>query len=191
MATMTAQDIAGQLERAQREAAQLRTDLDQAEGELAQAVEAKDYRAADKLKQRAADLRPHVLLAEANVEAFRKTQDALQEHARQENAAAVAKERQEQAQAVQVEARAAEKQAMAESQRFLDKANEAIAAAGAALRAGLAADSAALQHRQTAYQAAVDAGWQEASVYGPSAPNLVGAAIDLSPLFTQILRSTS
>jgi hypothetical protein len=191
MTTMTAPDIAGQLEQAQREATRLRTDFDRAEGELAQAIEAKDYGTAAELKQRAAELRPHVLLAEANVEAFHKTAEALREHARQENAAQVEKERQERAQAIQVEAMAAEQKALAAAQRFLEEAQAAVATVANALRAGLAAETTAGRHRQTAYQAGVDAGWQEPSIYGAGAPNHVGAAIDLSPMFTEILRGTA
>lgn len=190
MATMTTPDIAGQLEKAQREARDLRGELDRFEGELAQAAGAKDYRKADELKQRADDLRPHVLLAEAGAEALRRTQDALREHARQENAAAVEKERQEHAQALHGEAMAGEKQAMAEAQRFLAEANAAVAAAGNALHAGLAAEERAGQHRQAAYQTAVDAGWQEPSTFGIGAPNHVSAAIDLSTVFAQILRAS-
>lgn len=190
MATMTAPNISEQLTQAQREATRLRTDLDRAEGELVQAVEAKNYRTADELKQRAAELRPHVLLAEANVEALHKTQAALQEHARQENAAAVEKERQERARAIHAEAAAAEKQALAEAQRFLEEAQAAVATVANALRAGLAAEATAGHHRQAAYQAGLDAGWHEASTYGAGAPNYVQSAIDLSQAFTQILRGS-
>lgn len=190
MATMTAPDIAGQLEQAQREARGLRTDLDRAEGELAQAVEAKDYRTADELKQRAADLRPHVLLAEASVDALRKAQDALQEHACQERATAVEKERQEQAQAAHAAATAQEKEAVGEAGRLLAEAKEHVGAARQSLRAALAAESRAGHFAQQAYQAAVDAGWQEPSAFGVGAPNHVEAAIDSVPLLRQILQAT-
>ncbi|WP_089105482.1 hypothetical protein [Streptomyces hyaluromycini] len=188
MATRNAPNIGQQLAEAQREARDLRIELDRAEGELAQALEAKDYEAAAALKRKADDVRPHVLLAEAQVSAVQSTVAALAEHQRQENAAAAEKERQERAQAIQAEARAAEQQALEESARLFDEAKAGVGKLRDLLKQALLVEQQAGHHRQTAYQARVDVGLEAPSMYGISRPNYVQAGVDESRLLTDIFR---
>ncbi|MET7781506.1 hypothetical protein ABZU94_07240 [Streptomyces mirabilis] len=188
MATTTAPNIGQQLDAAQREAHGLRTELDRAEGELAQALERKDYETAAALKQKADDVRPHVMLAEAQVQALQSTVEALAEHQRRENAAAVEKERQERAQAIQVEAMAAERKALEESARLFDEAKAGVGKLRDLLRSALHVEQQAGHHRQTAYQARIDAGLEEPSMYGVAVPNHVQAGVDESRLLTEIFR---
>jgi hypothetical protein len=190
MATKTAPDINGQLEQAQREARELRTRLDQFTGELAQAVEAKDYGRADELKRQADDLRPHVLLAEANTKALQDAASALDEHRRQENAVAIEKERQERYEAARAEHTAAEREAVTEAERLLEETKARIAAARESLQAALAAEARAGQARRSGHQAAIDAGLEQPSMYGVAVPNRVRAHIDADELLAAVLRST-
>ncbi|MEU2859907.1 hypothetical protein ABZ672_16210 [Streptomyces mirabilis] len=190
MATTTAApDITGRIEQAQREAVRLRGDLERAEGELAQALDAKDYRAAEKAKHRADDLRPHALLAEANVKALQDAASALDAHHRQENAVAIEKERQERYEAARAVHAVAEKEAIEEAERFLAETKASIAAARESLQAALAAEARAGQARRSSSQAAIDAGLEQPSMYGPSVPNRVRAHIDASQLLAEILRT--
>lgn len=191
MATMTAPNIGERLEQARREAADLRTKLDQAEGELAQAVEGKDYGRADELKRRADDLRPHVLLAEASVTSLQNAANALEEHRQRENAAAIEKERQERYEAARATFVAVEREAIAEAERLFEESKATIAAARESLQAALAAEGRAGQARRDAYQAAVDAGFEQPSMYGPTAPNWVRARVDADELLAGILRRTT
>ncbi|NUR02555.1 MAG: hypothetical protein HOY79_40285 [Streptomyces sp.] len=190
MATMTATDISEQLGKARREAADLRMQLDQAEGELAQAVEAKDYSRADELKRRADDLRPHVLLAESSVTALQDAAAALDEHHRKEHATALEKERQERFGALRDAAAAAEREAVDEAERFLTETKAHIAAAAESLRAALGAEARAGLARREGQQAAIDAGWEQPSMY-VSVPNRVQAHIDTDQLLAEILRRTT
>ncbi|MFF2933536.1 hypothetical protein [Streptomyces mirabilis] len=189
MATMTAPDISAQLEQARREAADLRSKLNQAEGELAQAVEARDYGRADKLKQRAADLRPHVLLAEANAKALQDAASALEEHRRQENAAEIERERQERYEAACAQYAEVERESIAEADRLFSEAKDRIAEARQSLQAALVAEGRAGQARRDTHQAAVEAGLEQPRMYGPAAPNRVRAHIDASELLAGILRT--
>lgn len=188
---MTAPDIAEQLEQAQREARRLRTDLDRAEGELAQAIEAKNYLKADELTQLAAELRPHVLLAEAQVTAHRNVTQALAEHRRQEQAEAVEKQRQEQARASQQQTIQEEQAAIAESTQLLSEALAMLVSGRKLLRAAQAAEQRAGNARVMGEQIAVDAGWREQAMWGAGLPNAVEAAITDRPILGDLLRDLS
>jgi len=190
MATLTAPDIAGQLEPAQRKADELGTELARLLGELDQAAEAKDYERAAQLKQQADELRPHAMLAGAKAQALRQTLDGLQEHAEQEHAEQAEKARQERAQEAHTAATTAEKAAIAESERLLAQAKEQLAAAKQSLRAALSVEATAGQYRQEAYQVGVDAGWHEAAMVGVGMPNLVEASIEWKPLLRAVLQAT-
>ncbi|MFI2202662.1 hypothetical protein ACH47Z_18155 [Streptomyces sp. NPDC020192] len=187
--TLTAADIAGQLEQAQREAGELGTELARLMGELEQAAAAKDYGRAAELKQQADALRPRAMLAQSQAVAIRQTLDGLQEHARQEHAAQIEEERQERAREAHAVATASEKAAVAESERLLAQVKERLADVRQSLRAALAAEATAGQFRQEAYQIAVDAGWQEPSAFGVARPNAVEAAIDFRPLLRAVLQA--
>ncbi|MEV7387193.1 UvrB/UvrC motif-containing protein [Streptomyces sp. NPDC091215] len=191
MATLTTADIRTQLEQAQRSAGELGTELARLTGEMDQAVEAKDYKRAAQLKQQADELRPRAMLAQSQVQALQQTLDGLQEHHRQENAAEIERERMERYEAVRAQHVAAEQEALAESQRLLEQTKADIATAGESLQAALAAEARAYQARQDAYQAAVEAGLEQPSVYGPAAPNWVRARVDADQLLAALLRRTA
>lgn len=187
--TRTPLNMNDQLAEAQTQARQLREELDVTESELAQALEATDYRAADAAKQRAEDLRPHVLLAEANVAALTNAVNALQEHVRQGQATAVEQARQERLTAAHAAVHATEREAIEASERLLAEARASVNAAQATLRAALAAEQDAGTARVQAHQIAVEAGWEQPSAFGVSEPNLVKATLEASALLTQIFRA--
>lgn len=190
MTTMTAPDIPAQLEAAQRNARELRAEYDTAEGELAQAVEALDYERANTLKQRADELRPALLLSENQVRALEATAQALADHETQLHAAEREKERQARCDEIVAEATAAEQAALTEADRLLSEARAGLKAIAGTLRAAQAAEQAAGHHRQTAHQAQVEAGRQEWTRFALAMPNRVESAIDESPVFPAILRTT-
>lgn len=191
MATVTAKDIAAQLERAQREAGELGTELARLVGETEQAVEAKDYGRAAELKRQADELRPRAMLAQGQVEALRQTVNALEEHRRQENAAEIERERQERYQAAVAEYAAVERDSIAEAGRLFDEAQARISEARETLQAALAAEARAGQARREAHQSAVEAGVEQPRMYGPAAPNYVRARIDADQVLTEVLRRTN
>ncbi|MET9083743.1 hypothetical protein ABZX77_17920 [Streptomyces sp. NPDC004237] len=188
MATLTAQDIAGQLEQAQREAGELGTELARLVGELEQAAEAKEYERAAQLKKQADLVRPRAMLAQNHAQAIRQTLEGLQEHVRQERAVQIEEERQERAREAHAAATASEKTATDESKRLLAQAKEQLEAAQQSLRQALAAEGMAGQFRQDAYQVAVGAGWQESAPYGVAMPNLIQSWIEQKPLLRDVLR---
>lgn len=190
MATLTAADLNTQLGLAEQEAGDLGTELARLTGELDQAAQAKDFGRAAELKQQADELRPRAMLAQGQAQAIRQTLEGIEEHARQEGAAQAEKERQERAQAAHAAAATAEKAAIAESGRLLAQAKQQLADAQQSLRAALAVEATAGEHRQEGYQVGVGAGWQEPSAFGVSRPNLVEASIEGSALLLAVLRST-
>jgi len=187
MTTMT-EPISDQLDEARRNATALRTEFDRAEGELAQAVEALDYDGAARLKQRADELRPSVILAENHVRALEQTAQALADHDAQLHAAEREKARQDACDVILVEAMAAEQAAIAEADLLLAQAREALWTIASTLRAAQVAEGAAGDHRRTVHQAQVDAGRLEWARFPIGMPNRVEVAIDESPIFPTILR---
>lgn len=190
-AVMSSTDVRTQLETARRNATGLRTELDQTEGQLAQAAEALDYQRANTLMQRADELRPTVLLAENSVIALQATVQALDDHEAKLHAAERENERQERAQAALVAHAAEDRAAVADGERLLTEAREHLAAARDCLRAGLAAQDRATAARMAAYQVEVEVGLHEPSAFGVGAANHVSAAIEFSPVLTAVFRSTS
>jgi len=191
MAAVTAQDIAAQLAQAQRKAGELGQELARLVGEMEQAVEAKDYQRAALLKQQAGELRPRALLAQGQAQALQQTVDALEEHRRQENAAEIERERQERYEAACAQFAVVERESIAEADRLLGEAKARVAEAGQTLQAALAAEARAGQARRDTHQAAVEAGLEQPSVYGPAAPNHVRARIDADQVLTGVLRRAS
>ncbi|MFF7158122.1 hypothetical protein [Streptomyces sp. NPDC008139] len=189
MTVMTAPGITEQLAQAQLDSGRLRTELGQALGELAQAVEAKDYERAAGLKARADELRPSALLAEHQVTALQQTVQALREHEARENAEAIEKERRERGEAAWAAATAAENEAVGESRRLFDEAQAALSAVKKSLSAALAAESVAGQHRQAAEQAMVDAGVREPSRFPVTSPNYVRSRVEESQMLGELLRT--
>lgn len=187
--THTPLDLNTQLTRAQEQARQLREVLAIAESDLGVALEAVDYAAADEAKRRADEIRPHLLLAEANVTACTAAMDALAKHQREEQATVLEKDRQERAQAQHAAVMAVEREAVEDSLRLFAEAKAAMGAARNAIKAALAAESAANQARQDAQAISVDAGWSEPMVFGVAGPNFVRAHTEESRLLIELLRA--
>lgn len=189
MATKTEMHPAEALAEARQKAGDLRTQLAGLESDLAEALEAKDYRAAENAQTAANGIRPAVLLAEAQVAAYEAAARALAEHEERENAAALQQEKQERAEADRAAAMGGEREAHAEVERHLEAARAAVVDAAAALRSAFAAENRETGFRQEIHQIEVAAGWVEQATFGVSPAATVQPTIDLSPVLTAIQRS--
>ncbi|MFI1148702.1 hypothetical protein [Streptomyces sp. NPDC020817] len=189
MATKSETHPAEALAEARRKAGELRAQLAGLENDLAQALETRDYRAAENAQTAANGMRPAVLLAEAQVAAYEAATKALSEHQERENAAALQQEKQERAEAARAEAMAGERDAHAEAQKHLEAAQKAVEEAGAALRRAFAAEARETGFRQEIHRIEVEAGWVEPAAFGVGGAQTVQPVIDLSPVLTAIRRS--
>ncbi|MHA6762065.1 hypothetical protein [Streptacidiphilus sp. PAMC 29251] len=185
-ATRTAPDLNGKLADAAAQAEQLRTELNTAEADLAQALERQDYPAAESAKERTEAAWPHLALAEATRTALTAALHALDAHRRDAQAAASQLARDEAAQQAANSSRAAEQEARENSERHLAEALAGIEAVRGSLTLAKLADQQGYAARQTAAQALADLNGTAA---GPVvAPSWAGARIDRSELLTAILR---
>lgn len=184
-ATRTAPDINAKLAEARAEAEQLRGELARAETDLAAAREREDYQAAERAKQQADALRPHLALADASVQALVGALAALDEQRRAEQVEAQRQAREEAAQRVINEAMAAEREAQEQAQRHFAEALAGLDAVRGSLQAAKAAEQAGAVARRAAAQARAEL---TGSAPGPAvSPNWVGSRIDRSRLLFAIL----
>lgn len=173
---------------ARETARQLRERLSALEGDLAQALQAKDYQRAQAVQQDAHDLRPSVLLAEAHAVALEAAVTALREHDELENADALRRDREQQAETARAAALTGERDAHAEAQQHLEAAQAAVAAAQRSLRLAFEAENREAAFRREANEIEISVGWAERAAFW-SSPQNIQPAIDMSPVLTAIQRA--
>ncbi|MDU8998204.1 hypothetical protein [Streptomyces mirabilis] len=177
------------LAEAQREATGLRAQLENAEVELANALEDQDYATAERIKKTADELRQPVLIAEAHVKALIAGVQELEAHRAAEQRASQLRDQQEQARRQFEEATAREAAAMDEMDQHLAQLKAAYAALRQIVGDAIAAQQRAGQARLDAHSTGVAAGiWAQDSAR-PSLPNRATAYIDYSPVLMQIMQN--
>jgi chromosome segregation ATPase len=185
--TRTAPDLNGRLVDARAETQALRTELNAAEADLAQALERGDYLDAESAKGRVQAVRPHLALAEATENALTGALHALDAHRRDEQAAAQRQAREEAAQQALNEAMAAEAEARETSERHLAEALAGVDAVRGSLTLAKQAEQQGNAARHAAAQARADLDGTSQAPYVAS-PNWASSRIDRSELLTAIYR---
>lgn len=185
-ATRTPPDLNAKLADARQAGEELRLELGAAELDLAKALERQDYPAADAAKQRAAEVRPHLALAQAEEQALQSAIAALDTHRQDEQAAAVRQATELQARADHASAMAAEREASEQTQRHFAEAVAGVAAVRTSLRMALQAERMQTEARRSAHQALVTLGEREPSRY-VSGTNWATGRIEASRLLTELL----
>lgn len=186
MATLTLNE---RLAEAQREATDLRTQLANAEHDLNQALEEKDYAAAERLKHKADELRQPVLIAEAHARALTEGVQELERHRAEEQRAAAERERREQADVQYHRARQAEAEAMEDVNRYLAELPAAYTALRQVMQAAIEAEQRWGNARREAHAAGVTAGHIDPGLPVPPRPNLATVKIEHHQLLAEIWRT--
>jgi len=185
----TTMTLNARLDQARREADALGDQLAHADSELAEALERRDYAAAEGLKHAADELRQPHFIALANVTALEAAVQQLAEHEAEQQRAAQARDRRDQAAGMYERAREQEAEAMEDLDRCLAEVGPMYAALAMTLQAAIQAEQAVGQARRDAHSTGTVAGLLPEGMPMPVNPNKASARFDRVAVLVEILKN--
>jgi hypothetical protein len=177
------------LAEARQEADTLRDQLAAADSALAEALEQRDYATAEGLKHAADQLRQPLFIAEAHVKALEAAVQQLADHEAEQQRAAQARDRRDQAAGMYERAREQEAEAMEDLDRALAEVGPMYAALAMTMQAAIQAERAVGQARYDGHSTGITAGLLPEGMPRPVPPNKASARFDANPLLVQILKN--
>ena len=174
---------------ARREADDLRDQLAAADSKLNEALEDRRYGDAEGLQHAADALRQPVFIAQAHVTALEAAAEQLAQHQREQQLAAQARDRRDQALGMYERAREQEAEALEDLDRALSEVPAAYRALVLCMQAAIQAEQAVGQARSDGHSTGTVAGLLPEGMPRPVPPNKASARFAASHLLTQILQN--
>jgi hypothetical protein len=177
------------LDQARREAGDLRDQLAVADSELNEALERRDYAAAEGLKLAADALRQPLYISAATVTALEAAVKQLADHEAEQQRAAFERDRRDQAAAQHLQAREREAEAEEDLSRFLAEVPAAWGALADAMLSAIDAEQRVAQARRDAHSTGIVAGHFDPGLPVPVGPNRASARFESNRCLVEILRN--
>lgn len=187
--TRPAPNISERLTEAQREVTALAKELAEAEADLAQAIEEQRFTDAEAAKARADEVRPHLALATASVNALRQAADDLDVHRREAERAERERLQREQAEAQMQDARERMRAAQDDVQRLLAEIPAGLDAVRQAIHEALLAEQRLGNAQQDFHTAGIGAGHTDPNTAAPYPPQSVRVRLERDQLLNAIYRN--